>query len=468
MIIDVSKKDIIWSYLAQFFSLAAGVFILPAVLKLLTPEEVGMNYLLLTINSMIILFDFGFSPQFSRNITYVFSGAQNIKKEGIDISPNDEINYKLLSNVISTAKFVYKRLAVFALVIMVTIGTLYIYHATDGFVSVKNGGVIWIIFSISTFFNLYYSYYNVLLIGKGLITISKKATVYSKLVYLILAFSLLYLDFGLIGLCIANFAAPFVNRFIAYYHFFTPDIKEKISKYDISESEKKEVFKIIWSNAKKLGLVYFGSFAISRFGIFFAGAFLTLQDVASYGIMTQLGGVIIVLSSTFFNANMPRFASLRVKNERESLIKLLGISIDIYYILAIIGCLVLICVVPISLTYIQSNTYLPSTEIIILYSIFLFLEGNHSIFSTFITTDNRIPFVKPALIVGAIMTIFNYIVLAYTPLAILGLVLVQGIVQLAYSNWKWPQYVCRSLHINIIQLIKIGISELHIKIKRAI
>ncbi len=333
MIIDISKKDIIWSYLAQFFSLAAGVFILPAVLKLLTPEEVGMNYLLLTINSMIILFDFGFSPQFSRNITYVFSGAQNIKKEGIDISPNDEINYKLLSNVISTAKFVYKRLAVFALVIMVTIGTLYIYHATDGFVSVKNGGVIWIIFSISTFFNLYYSYYNVLLIGKGLITISKKATVYSKLVYLILAFSLLYLDFGLIGLCIANFAAPFVNRFIAYYHFFTPDIKEKISKYDISESEKKEVFKIIWSNAKKLGLVYFGSFAISRFGIFFAGAFLTLQDVASYGIMTQLGGVIIVLSSTFFNANMPRFASLRVKNERESLIKLLGISIDIYYIL---------------------------------------------------------------------------------------------------------------------------------------
>lgn len=468
MIIDISKKDILWSYLAQFFSLASGVFILPAVLKLLTPEEVGMNYLLLTINSMVILFDFGFSPQFSRNITYVFSGAQNIKSEGIDVNSNDEINYRLLSSVISTARYVYKRLAIFAFVIMITVGTLYIYYATDGFTTVKNGAIVWFIFSISIFFNLYYSYYNVLLIGKGLITISKKATVYSKLVYLILAFTFLYLDFGLIGLSIANFIAPFVIRFIAHYHFFTPYIKERISEYAISEQEKKDVFKTIWINAKKLGLVYLGSFAISRFGIFFAGAFLTLQDVASYGIMTQLGGVIIVLSSTFFNTNMPKFSSLRVKDEREQLIKLLGVSIDIYYILALIGCFILVCITPLALIYIQSNTSLPSIEILILYSIFLFLEGNHSIFSTFITTDNRIPFVKPALIVGAIMTLLNYIILAHTSLGILGLVLVQGLVQLAYSNWKWPQYVCRSLNVNMAYLIKIGLSEIRIKIKQAI
>lgn len=39
-----------------------------------------MNYLMLTVGSLVSLFDFGFAPQFGRNITYVFAGAQAHKE----------------------------------------------------------------------------------------------------------------------------------------------------------------------------------------------------------------------------------------------------------------------------------------------------------------------------------------------------------------------------------------------------
>jgi hypothetical protein len=35
-----------------------------------------------TFTTFISLFDFGFTPQFSRNISYVLGGAQSLKKEG--------------------------------------------------------------------------------------------------------------------------------------------------------------------------------------------------------------------------------------------------------------------------------------------------------------------------------------------------------------------------------------------------
>lgn len=78
--IKISKADIIWNYIAQFFSLTSGLITLPLILKMLTVEEIALNYIFLTISSLVLLFDFGFSPQFSRNVSYVYGGAQSLKR----------------------------------------------------------------------------------------------------------------------------------------------------------------------------------------------------------------------------------------------------------------------------------------------------------------------------------------------------------------------------------------------------
>lgn len=118
MKIEIKRKDIIWSYAAKMFSIGSGFITLPLILHLLTPEEIGMNYLMLTISSMIGFLDFGFSPQFGRNFTYVSSGAQKLKRQGIEENINGNVNYHLLATMIKTAKFVYRRLAIVSLLLM--------------------------------------------------------------------------------------------------------------------------------------------------------------------------------------------------------------------------------------------------------------------------------------------------------------------------------------------------------------
>ncbi len=164
MRISVSKSDIAWSYVAQFFNVGSGLITLPVILHMLSTDEIALNYLMITISTIVGLFDFGFAPQFSRNISYVFAGAQEIKKEGI-AETTDSINMRLLAGMIGVAKMVYARIALVALVSMLTAGTYYIYIVTEEFSKVENALLIWIIYSFSVYFNLYFIYYGSLLIA---------------------------------------------------------------------------------------------------------------------------------------------------------------------------------------------------------------------------------------------------------------------------------------------------------------
>ncbi|MEZ7821096.1 MAG: O-unit flippase-like protein, partial [Patescibacteria group bacterium] len=367
--------------------------------------------------------------------------------------------YRLLATMIHTARYVYRRLALIVLAVMLSLGSLYIYKVTNGFKNIENSFLIWVVYSISTFFNVYYSYYTSLLTGKGMIMESKKAIVYSRITYIILTFLLLYLGLGLLGVALANLIAPFVTRFISYHYFFTKELKLKINSFAITKNEKIELFTIIWHNARKLGLVFIGSYAINKLSMFLAGLYLSLSDIASYGLMIQLTSLIMAVSGTLFGIWQPRFSALRVAGNKKALVNEFAFSMNIYYCLFIIGSIFLIIMGPWMLSMIGSNTGLPSLNILVIYSIILLLEGNHSNFATFIVTKNNIPFVESSLIAGICIAIGSYLSLALTQYGIIGLILIQGIVQGCYANWKWPYTVCKEFEISFISFIKLGVFE---------
>lgn len=457
----VSRRDVFWGYFAQFFSLASGLIVLPAILRLLSTEEVGMNYLMLTVSSMVTLFDFGFAPQFGRNITYVLSGAQELKKEGIDESLRDdrEINYHLLANMIATAKYVYKRLAFLVLFVMLSLGSLYIYKVTNGFTNIHNSLFIWIIFSFSTFFNIYFTYYSSLLTGSGKIMEAQKANLFSKFTYVLFVLLFLKIGFGLMGVVLANLLSPFVNRYLSYKWFYTKELKAELNPIVITEKEKKDLFLIIWHNAKKLGLVFIGSHAITRLSMFLAGLYLSLSEIGTFGLMIQLFGIVNIVSGTIINIQQPVFSSLRVKSDNETLLSKFSMSLLTYYFFFICGSICLIFIGNNILDLLNSRTPLPSVIVLTFYSIVLLLEGNHSYFATMIVTKNNVPFVNAALLSGSLIVILSYISLQFTTFGIIGLIIVQGSVQLAYNNWRWPIYVLKEFQISIIAFFRMGLLE---------
>lgn len=457
--IRTKKQDLIWNFVAQFFALGTGLITLPLVLRLLTAEEIGMNYLMMSVTAMVALLDFGFGPQFGRNITYVLAGSQELLKEGVAPSTG-EINFPLLSNMIGVARRVYRILAVVTLSLMLSAGTVYIYHVTDGFTNVHNSLIIWIVYSASVYFTVYYSYLGSLLSGRGLIKESRIATIVSRIFQITMTVVFLLIGWGLLGLVISNLISTFIYRFMALRSFYDDEMKSCLAGTCPTVAEQKKLFKIIWYNAKKLGLAFLGAYVVNKFGVFIAGLFLSLSEIASYGLMIQFVGIINSLSSIFYGTSMPMFNSLRSEGRSQQLIERFAFTMAVYYGLYTLGCIGFILLGPWFLMLLKSNAVLPATTIIAVYCIVVLLETNHSNFATFIVTGNKIPFVESSLIIGAIICIGSFLVLKYTTLGILGLVLVQGITQLCYANWKWPYVVCREFHISFISFLAIGFHEL--------
>lgn len=465
--ITTTKKDIVWNYIAIFFNMGAGVLVLPLILHFLSAEEIGLNYLMLTISSMVALIDFGFSPQIGRNITYALSGAKRVEREGLHDEANAEPNYRLLATVIASAKFIYRRLSIVVLVFMLTLGTYYIHHVTHGFQDINNSLWIWLVFCVSNYFNIYFIYYRSLLTGSGKIYESSVSIILSKLTYILTCGILVSLGLGLISVVAANMLAPLVLFVYSHIKFYTPQIK-KLLPSDIQKEETSKAISGIWYNAKKLGINQLGSFAILKLNLFLIGLFLPLSVVGSFGILTQVVPTLSSVAMALFHTYQPQIASLQVVRNYNEISRKLSITVVVYWLTMIIGGAALVVCLPWLLQLIGSNAEVPPMLITILYLIVMTLEGNHTIFSTVIVTANKVPFVAAGLISGAVIGIFMYLALRFTSLGLLGVVMSQGVVQLAYNNWKWPKYVLADLNVDLVSFTEQGFVGLHIIIKNKI
>lgn len=466
MEIEITKKDILWSYIAKFFQISSGLITLPFVLHLLSKEEVGLNYLMATVSSMVALIDFGFSPQFGRNFAFVNSGAQQLLKEGLSKSRSQEINYRLLKTTIKTAQYVYRRLSIVALILMLTVGSYYIYNVTKGFSIVDNSFIIWILFSISVYFNIYFSYYTGLLTGSGLIAENNQAAILSRFAYIVFALSFLYMGVGLFAIAIANLVAPFFSRFYAYYHYYTPELRSKLNAWNISHQEVKNTFVTIWYNAKKQGLNFISTYIVTKFGMFLAGLYLTLAEIGSFGLLMQLTSILTGISVSFYIAIEPQLISNNLNSQLDKLQKNFSMSMVVYYSIMIVGGLTIVFLAPWFLGIIRSNTQLPSGALSAVYILILGLEYNHCIFGGLIATKNTFPMIKAYLISSLGVLVLTFVFLQFTNLGLWGLVLAEGLVQIIFNNWYWPIIGCRKYSLNFIMIMKLGTSELFRNLKR--
>ena len=436
--ISISKKDIYWSYFADFFSIVYSLISLPLILHSFSPDEIGINYILMTIGSLVSLFDFGFGNQFGRNASYVFSGVNSLNKDSVEKGGgNHLINYKLLATLIETVRFVYLRISFFALFILLTFGTYYISLITNGFTSVQNILFIWIIYSISIFFNLYNSYFTSLLTGKGLVKELKASLVFSKFSNVIIVFILVWFNCGLFSIAIANFISPFVSRYFMNKFFFTNDLKASLFNVNVSKSDINDLFKIIWFNAKKVGLISFSASSLTYLSTFIVGLFLTLPEIGSYGLMVQLTSLIGVLSMSYFNTLSPVLSYLYVNNQDDTFKDKLSIAVCVFYILYFIGGFFLIFIMPTLLHFIGSNAFLPSTMILTLFLVFNFFEKNQALFSQLLLIKNKVPFFKAGILTGLFSTLGIFLVL-FIGKDISYVVFAQAFPCLIYSSWKWP------------------------------
>ena len=441
----IGKKEIIWSYAGTAFMIGAGVILLPFILNKMSQETVGIWNIFQTITALVLMLDFGFRPTFARNISYIFSGVKTLQKEGVaHVDANAEVDYGLLKGTLTAMRRFYRYMAIAVFVILATAGTAYFYYILQKYSGDWHDAIMaWALLIVINCYNLYTFYYDALLTGKGYVKETQQISMASQAVYICLAIGLIYAGFGLTAIVGAQLTATVIRRIATYRVFFKPELRAKLEEAEPQDAN--DVLRAIMPNAVKIGLTQLGAFLISRSAILIGSAYLTLDEIACYGITMQVMDVLSRCGQVMYIAYTPRLAQCRAANDLHQL--------KIYYTRCVLSYMGIFAVGGIAwiflgdwaLRLIGSQTFFVPTNLLILALVISFLEHNHALAAGFIMANNKIPFFIPSLVSGAATILLLWIFLSPMHLGILGMILAPGVAQLAYQNWKWPSVVIKEL-----------------------
>jgi O-antigen/teichoic acid export membrane protein len=391
------------------------------------------------------LLDFGFNPSFMRNVTYVFSGAKVLKAKGFEaVEENAEIDYGLLKSLIAAMRFFYSRMAAVLLITLVTFGTWYINAVLKTYTG-NHAEVYaaWIILCGINSYSFYTLYYDALLQGRGFIKRSKQIAIAGQSVYLAGAVILIMLDFGLIAIISAQGLSVVIRRILSYRVFYTTKIKERLK--DAEKKSLKTVLKAVYPNAVKIGLTGIGGFLVSRSSTIVGSLYLSLENIASYGITIQMISVISGISGVYYSTYYPKLVQYRVQNIKIEIRKIWIKNCLIVFIVYSFFGFGMLMFGDWALNLIGSKTPLLPRFCIAAALVIAFLETNHAVAGGILTLKNEIPFFRAAVLSGGLTLVLLLFFYRVMNTGVWGMILAPGIAQGVYQNWKWPLEVYKEL-----------------------
>ena len=447
---DIGKKDLVWTILATFFKLGAGVLLFPFILNKLPAQTIGIWTIFTSVGVISTLLDFGFNQSFARNVAYVFSGVKNLQKQGYqtlneDNIPDELIDYNLLKSTIRAMRFFYSMVALFLFLFLISVGTLYIHSILNDYTGNQSEiYVSWIIVCLNQSYSLYTLYFESLLYGRGLVKRSNQFVLLGYLMYVTVAVVFLMLGYGLIAIVSAQFISNIIIRLGASISFFTKGIKEKLKYAD--DSNYKDVLTAISPNAVKVGLSALGSFVINKSSTFLGPYFVSLADMGAYGVTLQLINVVASVSQVFTNVYIPKVFQWRVEKKIEKIKHIFYTSSLILFVVFLGSYVVVLFFGNWTLNLMHSNTQLISNGLLSLLFIHTYLSTNHANAAQYLLSKNEVPFFKASLW-SAFFTLILFIIFeVFLDLKLVGMILAPTIAQLVYQNWKWPLEVIKDFY----------------------
>lgn len=448
---DIGKKDFVWTLLATFFKIGAGVLLFPFILRYLPSETIGIWTIFTAITQLTFIFDFGFNVSFARNISYIFSGVRSLKKEGYELVDGDDIDridYKLLGQTIEAMRYFYSRMAIALFIIFASIGTLYIYSLMDVYEGDRQEVYwAWFILVLINSYNLYTLYYESLLNGRGEVKKVHQIILLGNICYVVCAIVLVLLGGGLVAIVSSQAISVLLVRFLSKRAFYTKDIVNSLSVVDTANY--KSVLSSITPNAVKVGLTSLGGFIINKSSLFIGSLFVSLELMASYGITLQLLVIVGTVAGIVTRVYMPKVFQWRVENRKSLVKRTFYFSSIVLLIVFVISGVVIVLWGDRVLEILKSNTFLLSSELLILMLVQQYLEYNHSNAAQYLLSKNEVPFFKASLISALGVIVLLMIFVVWFDMGILGMILAPMIVQALYQNWKWPLDVVKELRVDV-------------------
>lgn len=443
---EAISRTLVFAFMAQILQYSSGLLIIPFLVTRLSPEEVGIWYVFIAVQSLAFITDFGFQPTFTRAFAAAHAGATKLITHGLGepIFEAEGPNQNLIGEILVAAKIFYSLLAVAVLLLLIAFGLPYVTALVSrGGSDMASAQMAWVIFAVGIALNLYVQWIGSALMGGGQIISNYRFIIVNRLGFCIAGIATLLAGGGLIGLAVSQILAQ-----ILALATVIPTLR-KVSGVSPSHIDRRDgvrqVLKTVWPNASRMGTVAIGGFLITRFSIFAVSTFAGLAAVGSYAISLQILSAVNGVAQMPMQVSMPQIVAARVAGDREGLKRLFLLAMGMFLGLFIVGSIAAIAIVPELINLSGSQISLLPRTILVLMAIIILLEGFHSNAAFFITTANKVPFMRPAILSG-IAVATTMIIAGWLGGGIVAIILCQGLVQLAYNNWRWPLLAWRDIH----------------------
>jgi O-antigen/teichoic acid export membrane protein len=424
-----------WSFLATLLRLGASVFVLPLILRKIPSEQLGLWYVFGTIGGFASLLDFGFEPTITRMASYAWGGASRLVAFGMhkdeSARTDAEPNRLLLSDLVATLRVYYFWIGLGVLVLLALGGGGWVWITTANLATATSLRLAWLVYATGCCLNFISGRWPALLTGVGGVREAQHLGVISLLCYYLVAVGGLLAGLGLWAMVLGFLAMGFAARTLGKHAFQRAALPGALPPARFH----REIFSVIWPNAWRMGLVSVGAFLVVQANTLVCSAFLGLKTTASYGISFQLISILVGLCGVWVSVKMPLINQLRVQGRNNEIVRVFVSRMQLTVLSYFAGALAILFLAPLVLRAIGSKTtLLPSGQLAVL-ALIQFLEMHHALYATLVLSENRNPFLKPALISGVAVIVFSVVL---TPrCGVWGMLISTGLVQASYNNW-WP------------------------------
>jgi O-antigen/teichoic acid export membrane protein len=467
MQVNISNKDVIWSYAGTVTSLASNVIMLPFIIYFLSSDMLGLWYVFSSIGVIATLFDFGFGVTFARNITYCWSGAETLKKENVAFVQNKEPDYRLMKNVLLTCRRIYLGISSLVLVLMLTGGTGYILYVSRN-VGNRRYLIAWAIYSAAVFLNLYYGYFSSFLRGVGAIKAVNQNTVIARGIQIVVTIGLLVSGMGLIGVCTAYLLYGTTFRALGKYKFMRyQGIGENLKKVHSPVCKKEEwaLFRIVWHNAWKDGVVAISNYLSNEMSTLVCSMYLSLSATGVYSLGGQISMAIATVSSTLYMAYQPALQAAYINRDKKKMQSLMSVIVTVYICTFAIGLAGTLAVVLPVLRWFKPSSAVPFSVFLGL-SLYQFMLKFRNCYTSYFSCTNRLPYVKSFIISAVLCVLLSFLFMGPLKLGLFGLITAQIVSQAVYNIWYWPYRAHRELELSFPEMFRIGIEKIKSRIPR--
>jgi len=437
------SSTVAWSLAFNCLRLALGVLLLPVLLRVLSETDLGMYYLFLNLNAIVVVLDVGFSPTVGRFVNYATGGAKRITAQGLaDGGAAGAPNYALLWDLLVTARVFYRYLVLVIVVLLGSFGTWIVWLKVGETSSPHLTWAAWGVSIVAVAAETYFNFWNTFLRNLNQVLAAVRISMLAYTLRLGMAVALLLSGAGLLSLPIASL----VTSVVIIRHFSRRQCLKALAPHPAPKRvDWRGYFRIIWPNSWRLGLYFAGIYLSTNANGLLCSTVLGLAANARYGLSLQILNIITGLAGVWTSVKWPLVGQLIARQDLESLRRVLWPRVWLQ-----IGTFILLAAGAISLgpplihLLSRNKDMLPVLWLVLL-AFGGLLEGQLSSWCTFISLWNQLPMLWPSLATNAAALVLNA-VLVNLPGAGAGfLVLGPLLAGAAFNYWFWPRYAARSL-----------------------